>query len=70
MRRFGLSFDEKNNITMWDNTGECPMNTGGEPMRFEAHEWMEAERVAHVMNQRVEHPELTNANGSLVSVKA
>lgn len=71
MRRFGLSFGPKNEITMWDNTNNCPMTSGGEPLLFEAHEWMEADRIAHLMNQRVEHPELTNANGSLVStVKA
>lgn len=67
-KRFGMSFDEKNDITMWDNHNNCPMTAGGEPMRFEAHQWRDAERIMFVMNQRVERPELTDANGKLVSV--
>lgn len=68
MTRFGLLFDETLSITMWDHQNDCPMTTGGEPMRFESHEWMEADRIRCLMNQRVERPELTRADGKLVSV--
>lgn len=68
MKRFGLMFDAKNDITMWDNQNDCPMTSGGKPMMFLSHEWMEADRVRHLMNQRVERPELTRADGKLVSV--
>jgi hypothetical protein len=68
MMRFGLRFDESNDITMWDNQNDCPMTSGGEPMLFEAHEWREAERIMFLMNQRVEKPDLTRADGKLVSM--
>lgn len=66
MKRFGLKFDNDNSITMWDNAVGVPMTSGGEPMRFPAHEHCEADRIRHVMNQRFEHPELTRADGKLV----
>lgn len=68
MMRFGLKFDEKNDITMWDNQNDRPMTTGGEPMLFPAHQWRDAERIMFVMNQRVGRPDLTRADGKLVSM--
>lgn len=68
MSRFGLKFDNDNSITMWDNVNNVPMTSGGEPMRFPAHQHREADRIRHVMNQRVERPELTRADGKLVAV--
>lgn len=69
MRRFGLKFDDKNNITMWDNPLDQPMTSGGKPMEFPADQWRDAERIMFLMNQRVERPELTRADGKLVSVR-
>lgn len=68
MKRFGIHFDEKNNITLWDYPLAQPMTSGGEPLTFPADQWREAERVSFVMNQRVEKPELTRADGKLVSM--
>lgn len=67
MTRFGIKFDKQLGITMWDNTTDQPMTAGGEPMEFDYSEWREAERIMFLMNQRVERPELTRADGKLVS---
>lgn len=68
MSRFGILFDKDLNITMWDNLNQVPMTAGGEPMKFEAHEWIAADKIRFLMNQRVERPELTRADGKLVGV--
>jgi hypothetical protein len=57
---------------VWDHLFNIPVQhpeyVDGYSVRWEFTDADEAQKIADTLNQRVEHPELTRADGKLVSV--
>lgn len=54
-------------IWVWDSVMNLALETGEDRVRWEFPTEEAAQEICDIMNQRVEHPELTRADGKLVS---
>lgn len=54
-------------IWVWDSLMRVPLTTGPDEVRWEFPAKDAAQEVCDIMNQRVEHPELTRADGRPVN---